>query len=100
METKLSGNKGEWSEIYIFLIGENILIYHAEWCIIVMMKGDVRMNRVKEIRSWTGLSQEKFRKRYGIPKRTLESWESGDREYKDYVIDWLEQIVKNDLQKM
>ena len=65
-----------------------------------MMKGDVRMNRVKEIRSWTGLSQEKFRKRYGIPKRTLESWESGDREYKDYVIDWLEHIVKNDLQKM
>ena len=65
-----------------------------------MMKGDVRMNRVKEIRSWTGLSQVKFAKRYGIPKRTLESWESGECEYKEYVINWLEALVKNDLQKM
>ena len=64
------------------------------------MKGVILMNRVKEIRSWTGLSQVKFAKRYGIPKRTLESWESGECEYKEYVINWLEALVKNDLQKM
>ena len=63
-----------------------------------MMKGDVIMNRGKEIRSWTGLSQVKFAKRYGIPKSTLECWEAGTREYKDYTINWLETIVKNDLQ--
>ena len=64
------------------------------------MKGVILMNRVKEIRSWTGLSQVKFAKQYGIPKRTLESWESGECEYKEYVINWLEALVKNDLQKM
>ena len=64
------------------------------------IEGDVIMNRVKEIRSLTGLSQVKFAKRYGIPKRTLESWESGECEYKEYVINWLEALVKNDLQKM
>ena len=58
------------------------------------------MNRVKEIRLMTGLSQVKFASKYGIPKRTLASWESGYTEYKDYVIDWLEALVKNDLQKM
>ena len=58
------------------------------------------MNRVKEIRSWTGLSQVKFAKRYGIPKSTLECWEAGTREYKDYTINWLETIVKNDLQNL
>ena len=64
------------------------------------------MNRVKEIRSLTGLSQVKFAKRYGIPKSTLECWEAGTREYKDYTINWLETIVwletilKNDLQNL
>ena len=64
------------------------------------LNGGDFMNRVKEIRELTGLSQVKFASKYGIPKRTLESWESEDIEYKDYVIDWLEALVKNDLQKM
>lgn len=58
------------------------------------------MNRVKEIRELTGLSQVKFAAKYGIPKSTLECWEAGTREYKEYTINWLEIIVKNDLQKL
>lgn len=32
---------------------------------------------IKELRKSTGLSQVKFAKKYGIPRRTVENWESG-----------------------
>lgn len=49
--------------------------------------------RVKEIRSRTGLSQKRFSEEYEIPKRTLESWESGERVPPAYVVSLLEKVV-------
>lgn len=49
--------------------------------------------RVKEIRNKTGLSQKRFAEEYEIPKRTLESWESGERVPPAYVVSLLEKVV-------
>lgn len=51
---------------------------------------------VKEIRSMTGLSQAKFAAHYNIPKRTIESWEMGERECPVYVLELLRRAVNED----
>ena len=48
---------------------------------------------IKELRKITGLSQEMFSMKYGIPRRTLEDWESGKRTPPDYVKDMLKLII-------
>lgn len=48
---------------------------------------------VKEIREKTGLSQQKFAERYGIPVGTIHHWEAGDREAPEYVTEMLAEIV-------
>lgn len=55
--------------------------------------------RVREIRKATGLSQVKFGQKYGIPRRTVEDWEAGVMNPPAYVIDFLERVVKDDLEK-
>lgn len=55
------------------------------------------METIKEIREYSGLSQAKFSEKYGIPKRSLENWESGSRKCPDYVISLLERAVKSDM---
>lgn len=40
---------------------------------------------IRNIRAHTGLSQDAFAVRYCIPRRTVENWESGDRQCADYV---------------
>ena len=52
--------------------------------------------KMKEIRSLTGLSQAKFGKKYGIPRRSIENWESGKTECPSYLVDLLERVVKED----
>ena len=49
---------------------------------------------IKEIRAMTGLSQANFAKKYNIPKRTIESWEAGDRNPPPYVIELLERVIR------
>lgn len=39
---------------------------------------------IRDIRAHTGLSQAAFAVRYCIPRRTVENWESGDRQCADY----------------
>lgn len=51
---------------------------------------------VKELRVKTGLSQVKFAAKYGIPRRTIESWEDGSRKPPDYVIDLLERVIESE----
>ena len=51
---------------------------------------------IKEIRTLTGLSQVKFCKRYGIPRRTLENWEVGETIAPSYTVSLLERAVKED----
>lgn len=50
----------------------------------------------REIRQLTGLSQDAFSKKYDIPKRTIENWESGNRKAPEYVMQLLERVVKED----
>lgn len=51
---------------------------------------------MKEIRELSGLTQAAFAAKYEIPLRTLQSWESGEREPAAYILKMLERIVKED----
>lgn len=51
---------------------------------------------IQEMRALLCLSQSKFGKKYGIPKRTIENWESGSSKCPDYVLSLLERAVKED----
>lgn len=44
------------------------------------------MKSVKEIRADLGMTQQQFSEAFGIPKRTIESWEMGVRTPPPYVI--------------
>lgn len=52
--------------------------------------------KMKSIRGLTGLSQERFGRRYQIPKRTIQNWELGLNEPAPYLIELLEFKVKCD----
>ena len=52
--------------------------------------------KIREIRSMTGLSQRAFAVKYNIPRRTLENWESGKAEPPAYVVDMLRKIIEMD----
>ena len=56
----------------------------------------IPVNKALQIRKRTGLSQAKFGETYGIPKRTIESWEMGERECPGYVMSLLERVVNED----
>lgn len=56
------------------------------------------MKTIKEIRALTGLSQVKFSEQYGIPRRTIESWESGERKCPPYVTELLARAVREDFE--
>lgn len=51
---------------------------------------------MREIRDITGLSVQKFGDKYGIPLRTIQQWERGERKPPNYVIAMLERCVKMD----
>lgn len=50
-------------------------------------------DQIRAIRAATGLSQVRFAERYGIPRRTIENWESGVRTPPPYVINLLQLAV-------
>lgn len=49
---------------------------------------------IKEIRSRTNLSAQKFGDKYGIPLRTIQDWERGERKPPEYVVDLLDRVVE------
>lgn len=55
---------------------------------------------IKEIRKLTNLTQADFAKKYEIPKRTLENWETSSgnnkRQCPPYVAKMLERLVRID----
>lgn len=51
---------------------------------------------IKELRTITGLSQVDFGKKYHIPRRTIENWESGSRKPSETILYLLERAVKED----
>lgn len=50
----------------------------------------------KEIRERTGLTQAGFARKYGIPKRSCENWEMGERVPSPYLRDLLARVAKED----
>lgn len=53
---------------------------------------------VKELRSLTGLSQKAFGEKFGVPLRTIQSWESDSetakRKAPDYVVKMMARIIE------
>lgn len=58
--------------------------------------GDKPMRSIKEIRMATGLSRSEFCEILGLPKRTLEKWELGERNCPPYVVDLIAYRVQHD----
>lgn len=54
----------------------------------------------KIIRQMSGLTQDAFSRKYGIPKRSIENWEATSdaayREPPEYLLKLLERVVKED----
>lgn len=55
------------------------------------------MNKVKELREKTGLSQSKFAAQYGIPVKTLQNWEVNRVKPPAYLVTLLERVIEIDL---
>ena len=51
-------------------------------------------DKIKELRKELGLSQAGFAEKWDIPKRTIEDWETGRREVKDYIVRMMYRIVE------
>ena len=52
-------------------------------------------NRIKEARKSAGITQEEMSKRFGIPKRTIGNWETGERKPVKYVEDLIVEKIEN-----
>ena len=55
---------------------------------------DDAKEEIKRIRTASGLSQAAFAKAYGIPRRTIENWESGANTAPEYVVKLLAYAVE------
>lgn len=55
--------------------------------------------KVKKIRELTGLNQSEFSRKYNIPLRTIQDWEAERRTPPEYVLELLERVVKEDMNK-
>lgn len=54
---------------------------------------------IKELREFTGLTQDEFCKFYKIPKSTFGKWEAGISNPTIYLLELLERVVKEDFKK-
>lgn len=50
--------------------------------------------RLKELRKELGLSQAKFAEKFGIPIRTIQDWEYGKREIRNYIVNMMYRIIE------
>lgn len=56
-------------------------------------------NQIRRLRAYLEMTQEQFAKKYDIPVRTLQQWESGRRNPPDYVVNLLDRAVKEDMKE-
>lgn len=49
---------------------------------------------LRELREESGMSQAEFSKRYGIPLRTYQSWETGERKPAPYIVHMITRLVQ------
>lgn len=50
----------------------------------------------KEMREASGMSRKQFGEYFGIPYRTIQSWELGDRDCPAYLLDLMEYKLKKE----
>lgn len=51
---------------------------------------------VKELREAAGMSRQQFMEYFGLPYRTLQDWELGNRKCPDYLLDLMEYKLRNE----
>lgn len=51
-------------------------------------------DKLKELREKLELSQVKFAEKFCVPVRTIQDWESGRREMRNYIIEMMYRIVE------
>lgn len=56
----------------------------------------VPQSQIYRIRKSSGLTRNAFAEKYHIPIRTLEKWERSEITPADYLIEWLERLVRID----
>lgn len=49
---------------------------------------------IKELRKELGMSQQRFGDKFGIPRRTIQDWESGAHKAPDYVLDMINKVIQ------
>lgn len=54
------------------------------------------MNEFKKLREQSGLTRTQFSKYFGIPYRTIQDWELGNRKCLDYVLKLIEYKLINE----
>ena len=72
--------------------------YEFTWSQMKLLRGGVIRETMtaKDIRALSGLNKTNFCKKYEIPARTWDSWESGERQPAPYILKLLERVVKED----
>lgn len=53
-------------------------------------------NRIQSMRTASGMTRNQFAEYFGLPYRTLQAWELGDREAPQYVTDLIEYKLKKE----
>ena len=51
---------------------------------------------IKELRTLTGMSQQKFGDYFKIPRRTIQNWESEVNQCAEYLVELMEFKLKNE----
>lgn len=54
------------------------------------------MNTFKELRERSGMSMTEFAAFFGIPYRTIQDWEYGNRKCNEYIVDLMEYKLKHE----
>ena len=78
------------------LIKYEYILPHSHKTLVAVEEVDTYMHEIKEIRGISGLTQEDFALKYGIPLSTLKCWETGTRTPPDYVVRLLKTVVQID----
>ena len=51
---------------------------------------------VKQLRALTGMTQQAFAEYFGIPHRTIQNWEGGQRKCPDYLFNLIKYKLENE----
>lgn len=58
-----------------------------------------KMDTIKDICREYGINQTKLASRFGIPLRTIQNWHGGQRTPPDYVVNMMEELLRQDAKK-